>query len=87
MDIESKPELKQIGVTDIDIRLPGETLQLTLRPEDAESEKLSDTGTPLLVIEYANGEHVAVSLDKVLWISRRKRMMTVPPDPADAAKD
>lgn len=85
MEIESKPEVKTRTVIDLDIRFPGETLELTLRPGDEERE---DDAGDYLFVTYANGEKVSIQLAHVLHTSRRERQETVLPDKnAEAAPE
>ncbi len=89
MEIVSKVEPRTIEVTDLDIRFPGETQQITLYPGDEEichpdsiprvvvlrlaEHKLTETIT-------TTPETVIVYLDHVLWIRRTTRTITLPPD-------
>jgi hypothetical protein len=92
VEITSKPEPKTITVTDIDIRFPGETKEITLYPDDTIDESDMEyriARITLKGVQIAEGiktpdEIVTIHLDHVLWIARRTRTVTLPPDQSDA---
>jgi hypothetical protein len=91
MEIRSEPQPETITVTDVDIRFQGETRELTLYDGDTMVE--SGDGLTLMVSLASRtigetfatvAEDITVNLHNVLWISRRQRIVTLPPDTADA---
>ena len=71
MEIIRKPATRTVELRDIDIRFPGEMRELTLRPEDTLSED-----SEAFRVTFAGGELLTIYKDKVLWDSRRMRVIT-----------
>lgn len=83
MEIVSKVEPKTITVTDIDIRFPGETLQLTLKDGDTITAWRTEPPPSLTTVRYASGEVADIFIGHALHISARERTIVLPLDPAD----
>jgi hypothetical protein len=80
MDIISEQKPKTETRIDVDIVFPNHVLSLTLTPRDTEHH---DEAAGLYTITYEWGETCAVQIQKAYHVSRRTRIVQLPPDPAD----